>query len=35
LEQAGYHPFVELKVFVPFSEVLDAEKTLRELEITK
>ena len=33
LEQAGFHPLVEYKVFVPFSEVLEAEKTLRELDL--
>jgi hypothetical protein len=30
----GNHPFVELKVLVPFAEVLNAEKTLSELRLT-
>jgi hypothetical protein len=29
----GKYPIVELKVLVPFSEVLSAEKTLHELDI--
>ena len=33
LDQGGFHPFGQRIVFVPFSEVLEAEKLIQELEV--